>query len=254
MNLSPYLESVRHGVVNAAALADDATQQVAARLGTAIDSSTRLALIEALSDAAGAISADLAPGSVDLRMNGADPEFVVSPPPVAAAEPTLLLPPSDEPPAVEDPDAEEEPLARVSLRLPQSVKAKADEMADRDGISTNAWLIRAVVDALADRSEPRWGGPRHSSTAGWAPGPPPIPTPPQPGGNPVVNAVLGPDGPFGPQGLFGPQGPFGPQGSFGRGRGGHPGGRRRRDDASGEDGRGAHGGRSSGGGVQGWVR
>ena len=78
MNLSPYLESVRTGVQNAAALADENTQQVAYKLGTAVESATRLAMISALSDAAGVISAELAPSSVELRMSGDDPEFVVS--------------------------------------------------------------------------------------------------------------------------------------------------------------------------------
>src|SRR5918994_2603079 len=91
MNLSPYLESVRVGVANASALADEPTQQVAERLGMAIESSTRLALIQALSDATSTISAELAPSSVELRMIGQDPEFVVSVQ-SAEAEPTLLLP------------------------------------------------------------------------------------------------------------------------------------------------------------------
>ena len=64
--------------LNAAALADDHTRQVAERLGGAIESSTRLALIQALSDAASTISAELAPSSVEVRMVGQDPEFVVS--------------------------------------------------------------------------------------------------------------------------------------------------------------------------------
>ena len=91
MDLSPYLESVRAGVANASSLADEQTQKVAERLGTAIDSSTRLALIQALSDAAGSISAELAPSSVELRMVGTDPEFVVNLQ-SGEAEPTLLMP------------------------------------------------------------------------------------------------------------------------------------------------------------------
>ena len=57
----------------AAALADDHTRHVAERLGSAIESSTRLALIQALSDAASTISAELAPSSVELRMAGSGP-------------------------------------------------------------------------------------------------------------------------------------------------------------------------------------
>ena len=190
MDLSNYVTQVRDGVTQAAALADDQTRQVAERLGGAIDASTRLALIQALSDAAGTISAELAPSSVELRMIGQNPEFVVSVPTVNS-EPTLLVPEAESgepaPPADETaPDPDDEPIARISLRLPQSVKARVDEKAAAEQISTNAWLIRAVMDALAEPMRP--------------------PTPPRP---PSPGPIFGPDGPFGPHGVFGPHGPFG---------------------------------------------
>ena len=223
MDLSPYLESVRSGVAQASALADEQTQHIAERLGTAMEASTRLALIEALSDAAGTISAELAPSSVELRMVGSDPEFVISVQ-TAEAEPTLLLPESE--PDGEatgessTAEAEDEPVARVTLRLPQSVKMRVDEMASTDGISTNAWLIRAVMDALIDRSgsRPEW------------------PQPPQPP-MPPLNPMIIPTGPFGPHLVHGPHGPFEPGDVF-RERPRNPG----RED------------RRSGGSVQGWVR
>ncbi len=230
MDLSPYLETVRQGVTSAAALGDDSTRQTAERLGGAVEASTRLALIRALSDAAAQISAETAPTSVELRMNGPDPELVVLVP-APTPEPTLLLPDdftpypgaegsgaaaADPEPATESPDGSEddEAVARISLRLPASVKAKVDEKADRDGISTNAWLLRAVMVALEDR-----------------PAPPPPPTRPAPPSE---------SGPFGPYGVFGPNGPFGAGGVFG-GRGRRPG-----------DGPGADPARR--GTVQGWVR
>lgn len=223
MDLSPYIESVRAGVVSASSLADEPTQHVAARLGTAIESSTRLALIRALSDAAGTISAELAPSSVEVRMVGSEPEFVVSIQ-TADAEPTLLMPESEQ--ASEDAaatsDVEDEPVARISLRLPQSVKTRVDEIASAEGISTNAWLIRAVMDALSERS---------SAPASEWPQPPRPPMPPAPG------AVFGPYGPFGEHGVFSPEGPFGPAGTL----------RDRLRRAARED-------RRSRGNVQGWVR
>ena len=205
MDLSRYVMQVRDGVTQAAALADDHTRQVAERLGGAIDASTRLALIQALSDAAGTISAELAPSSVEVRMVGQDPEFVVSMH-TAESEPTLLVPEpkpgtsdsADEEPA---PGLDDEPVARISLRLPQSVKMRVDEMAAADGISTNAWLTRAVLDALAEREgHSHWPHP---------------PAPPHPPAAPHPSAIFGPHGPFGPHGVFGPHGPFGPGGLFG---------------------------------------
>jgi hypothetical protein len=192
MELSPYIESVRAGVVNASSLADEQTQHVAQRLGTAIESSTRLALIRALSDAAGTISAELAPSSVELRMVGQDPEFVVSLE-TTEAEPTLLMP-EPEAASEETAEAEDEPVARITLRLPQSVKARVDEVASSEGISTNAWLIRAVMDALSERSgsRPEWPQP---------PRPPMPPSPEMIFG--LRSSVFGPEGPFGPGGPLG---------------------------------------------------
>ena len=197
MDLSPYIESVRTGVADASSLADEHTQHVAERLGTAIKSSTRLALIEALSDAAGTISADLAPSSVELRMVGTDPEFVVTVQ-TGEAEPTLLLrepePGDEDTSASATAEPDDEQVARITLRLPQSVKARVDEMASAEGISTNAWLIRAVMDALSERSgsRPEW------------PQPPRPPMPPSPE---VIfglrSSVFGPEDPFGPGGPFG---------------------------------------------------
>jgi hypothetical protein len=181
-------------------------------------------LIQALSDAAGSISAEMAPSSVELRMVGQDPEFVVSIQ-TAQAESTLLLP-DTEPDldatgesSANEPD--DEPVARITLRLPQSVKARVDEVASSEGISTNAWLIRAVMDALSERSGPRPEWPR----------PPHPPMPPSP------MTIPTPGGPFGEHGFFGPEGPFGPGGMFGE-RPKRPG----RED------------RRSRGNVQGWVR
>lgn len=231
MDLSPYLSSVRDGVTHAAALADDTTQQVAHRLGAAIESSTRLALISALSDAASDISADLAPASVTVRMVGQDPELVVSVP-TSTAAPTLLVPPEvaaleAEP---EEVDLEEEAVARISLRLPSSVKTKVDELADRDGISTNAWLIRAVMDALAERRRGDSG----------------VPQPPAPPAAPL----FGFEGPFGPNGVFGPAGVFGAGGPFGgSGRSDRP-----RERANRARDRAERSGSDRSGTVQGWVR
>ena len=192
MDLSPYIESVRAGVVNASSLADEQTQHVAQRLGTAIESSTRLALIQVLADAAGTISAELAPSSVELRMVGQDPEFVVSLQ-TGEAEPTLLMP-EPESASEETAEAEDEPVARITLRLPQSVKARVDEVASSEGISTNAWLIRAVMDALSERSgsRPEWPQPPH---------PPMPPSPDMIFG--LRSSVFGPEGPFGPGGPLG---------------------------------------------------
>src|SRR4051794_6342660 len=147
MELDHYLESVRRSVENATALADDQTRSVAQRLGATLDDAGRLALISALSDAAGEISRELSPGSVELRMAGGRPEFVVTP------APSQLTGPDDTDDVLDDdnaPDAParapgaDEPPARITLRLPMLIKNKVDEAATAEGISSNAWLMRTV--------------------------------------------------------------------------------------------------------------
>jgi predicted transcriptional regulator len=97
-------------------------------------------LLEALSDAASEITRELAPGSVDVRLRGRDPELVVTQPAEFSAPPA----PAAE---VEDDAA----TSRTTLRLPDQLKARVDKAAADDGVSVNAWLVRAVASALQPR-------------------------------------------------------------------------------------------------------
>jgi Arc-like DNA binding domain len=185
MDITQYVTSMREGVRNAAALGDDHTRQVAERLGVSVESMSRLALLQALADAAAEISVELAPGSVEVRMSGAEPVFVVALPPAEDIDDVTVLQTEDSaPPAAEggDPDDQQ---ARVSLRMPQSVKEKVDEYADAEGISTNTWLLHRVLEGLAERT--RRGSRRKM---GWGINigndgvqvnvPPSVPVPPEP--------------------------------------------------------------------------
>src|ERR1700742_4077686 len=80
MDLQPYVDSVRHELSVAAAACGDAAQELADRLSAPLESAVRLALLEALSAAAEEITGELAPRSVEVRLRGRDPEFVVSAP------------------------------------------------------------------------------------------------------------------------------------------------------------------------------
>ena len=140
MELQQYVNDLQRQLVDAAANGADETRAVAERLATGLDAATRLVLLDALSAAAGEITRDLAPGSVDLRLRGREVEFVVSMPVVETAGE------SDEPPASVDLD--DASTSRTTLRLPDALKAKVDEAAAADGLSVNSWLVRAVAAAL----------------------------------------------------------------------------------------------------------
>src|SRR3954453_49661 len=80
MDLTPYIDNLRREFAVAAEAGGDDARALAERLTAPLESATRLALLEALSDAAGEITRDLAPGSVEVRLRGREPDFVVTPP------------------------------------------------------------------------------------------------------------------------------------------------------------------------------
>jgi len=145
MDITPYVESLRRDLLAAADAAGPEARATAERLSYALDPAARLALMEAVSQAAAEITAELPAGSVDVRLNGRELEFGVHlPPPAEAATAPAPQPESDE----EDEGA----IARITLRIPESVKARAEEFAARSGSSLNTWLVNVIRAATRDGS------------------------------------------------------------------------------------------------------
>ena len=147
MELTQYVESLRRELTTAAEVGGEDARALAGRLLPPLDAAVRLTLLEALSAAAEEISAELAPGSVDLRLRGGTAGFVVTPPPAPAA-------PADDdagPVEVRLPVAEGDDAAmvRINLRLPANLKALIEDAAAAGGLSVNAWIVRAAAAGLA---------------------------------------------------------------------------------------------------------
>lgn len=143
MDITPYVEALRDDLIAAAAAGSSEAQQGAERLLLALEPATRLALMEAVSQAAAEITSELPTGSVDVRLQGRELDFVVHLDTPAAPSA------GSAPPATPEPaDAGE--LARVTLRLPEGVKARAEERAAEAGQSLNTWLVQVVRDATRD--------------------------------------------------------------------------------------------------------
>lgn len=138
MDITPYVESLRRDLVAAAEAAGPEAREVTERLAFALDPAARLALMEAVSQAAAEITAEMSDGGVDVRLTGRELDFVVhttpANPPEAAATPA---------PPIEEPE-DDGNVARITLRIPESVKAKAEELAARSGHSLNTWLVTVV--------------------------------------------------------------------------------------------------------------
>ncbi len=139
MDITPYVEHLRRDLLAAATGAGEEMAQAAERLGFALDPVARLALMEAISQACAEITAEMPAGGVDVRLDGRDLAFVV-----AAAPPAPQLPPTPPAAPAAPEDADEGGLARITLRLPESVKAKAEEAAADAGASLNTWLVNVI--------------------------------------------------------------------------------------------------------------
>jgi hypothetical protein len=154
MDLTPYVDTLRRELAVAAEAGGEDARELAERLTAPLESATRLTMLHVLSAAMDEITRELAPGSVDVRLRGLDPDFVVTLPP-ADGGPTEPAAPVEPLKAQAPADGDEGGTARVNLRLPAHLKARAEEAASREGLSVNAWLVRAVSAAVDGGGTPR---------------------------------------------------------------------------------------------------
>ena len=157
MDLSVYVKGLQEQLAVAAEAGGEEARQLAERLTAALDSATRLVLLDALSTAADEITRELAPGSVEVRLRAGEPEFVVDHPP--REEEFEMIAPADGS-QITVTEGEEGGTARLNLRLPETLKRRIENAAGAEGLSLNAWMVRAAGAALDAR------GSRRSSSGG----------------------------------------------------------------------------------------
>ena len=171
MDLAVYVDNLQRQLAVAAEAGGDEARAVAERLAAPLDAAIRLTLQDALTVAAEEITLELAPRAVDVRLRGRELEFVVTP---APAEPSAADSGDDDdgvgaPPPV---DGDEGSMTRINLRLPDHLKARVEQAAGREGLSVNAWLVRAAAAAIERADPDRRRGPRPARGTqrytGWA--------------------------------------------------------------------------------------
>jgi len=158
MDLSDYVDALRAHLTAAAAAGTDQTKETARLLADTLEPAVRLALTDALAAMAAEVTAAWDGGLVDIRLRGRDPEVVVVPAPEHDER-------GEDQPEEAETSEDDGSVARISLRLPESVKSRAEAAAAASGISLNAWLVRAVTTGLREPNDPpRSGrGPRRYS-------------------------------------------------------------------------------------------
>ena len=145
MDITPYVDHLRRDLLAAAEGAGEELRSAAERLSFALDPAARLELMEAISQACSEITAEMPAGGVDVRLDGRDLAFVVDSP--TAGPPVPPVPPAPPLPPEPEDDAEAGSTARITLRLPESVKAKAEDAAADAGQSLNTWLVSVIRTA-----------------------------------------------------------------------------------------------------------
>jgi HicB family len=131
MQLSTHIDALLEDLRSAGSLGDEAVAQAAQRLSETLQSSARLRLLDLLSEVTMEVSDQLPSGHVEIRLAGQEPSIVY----VEDRE-------TPEPAAAED-----GMTARISLRLPESLKVAIEVAATRDGLSVNTWLVRELKRA-----------------------------------------------------------------------------------------------------------
>jgi len=155
MDLTTYIDNLGRELALLAESGGEDARALVERLSTSLESAIRLTLLETLSAAADEITLDLAPGSVELRLRGRDPNFVVTLPPHDQPQATTPTPRQEELTIAED-----GATSRINVRLPEQLKSAIEEAASQEGRSVNAWLVRAATSALTPQP------PRHDTPGG----------------------------------------------------------------------------------------
>jgi HicB family len=141
MQLERFIDALEAELESLAALGDEESKAASARLSRALRSAAGLRFLEVLSEAALELSAQLPSGHVEVRLAGQEPSLVYVEAPEAPA-----------------PAAGDEGLgARITLRLPEQLKASIESAAGREGVSVNTWLVRALARSVSSSPGRRSG-------------------------------------------------------------------------------------------------
>jgi hypothetical protein len=152
MDITPYVDGLRQDLAAAAEAGGPEAKAAAERLALALDPAVRLALMDALSQAAAEITSELPEGSVEVRLKGREPQLVVDVPSLGTPSAPLSPPAPPSPPgASTEEDDEEGTIARITLRIPEAVKFRAEELAAKSGHSLNGWIVNVLRTATKER-------------------------------------------------------------------------------------------------------
>jgi hypothetical protein len=134
MQIDGHIQALREDLVRVAALGDETTSRAADILSVALEASLGRQIQDVLAEAALELNAQLDEAHVEVRIAGRDPELV------------LVREDGSLPEHVDEAFS-----ARITLRLPESLKQRVESAAARENASVNTWLVQALQRALEPR-------------------------------------------------------------------------------------------------------
>ena len=134
MQLQRFIDALKADLSVVAELGDESTAEASTRIVFALQASVGMRLLDALSEAALELNEKLPSGHVEVRLSGQDPELIYV---------------SDEPEEPTTAPGDDAYTARITLRLPENLKATLEESAAKDGVSVNTWIVRALSRSSA---------------------------------------------------------------------------------------------------------
>jgi len=138
MQMAPYVQALQQDLAAAAAVAgDEASREAGNRLAQAIEPALHLRLLDLLGELSLALTGQV-PGRVEVRLVGREPE--------------LVYVEEEEPEPAQAARHDDSFSARITLRLPEGLKAQVEVAASTEGASVNTWIVRALQRALEPRS------------------------------------------------------------------------------------------------------
>lgn len=138
MQIESHVDALREDLAHVAAVGDETTARAAELLAVALNSSFGRRFQEALAEAALELSARMEHGTVEVRIAGGEPELAYIP----EAEPSRAE------------MADEALTARITLRVPESLKSRLEGAAAADAVSVNTWLVQTLTRILEPRPAP----------------------------------------------------------------------------------------------------
>ncbi len=158
MKMSLVVDGLCSDVISVGELGDDTVAEVADRIAEVLGRSIPSRVLDLLSEVAAEVSAELPEGRVEIRVAGDDVDL-------AYVEETAVGDAGSEGVGVGggdgDRDRDRDMSARITLRLSESLKARVEEGAARQGISVNAFIVRTLEQgASGEHKWKRYGGNR----------------------------------------------------------------------------------------------